>query len=76
LNHLFARQLPKQLTPPGQQHRRGEKKLDCIPHIDGCSDAPHVACLIWANSLTCRVPFASATGTKRLLDIDHILLMD
>jgi hypothetical protein len=30
----------------------------------------HVACLIWVNSLTSRVPFASITGTKRFLDID------
>jgi hypothetical protein len=30
----------------------------------------HVACFLWVNSLTSRVPFASVTGATRFLTID------
>ena len=30
----------------------------------------HVACFLWVNSLTSRVPFASVTGATRFLNID------
>jgi hypothetical protein len=30
----------------------------------------HVACFLWVNSLTSRVPFASVTGATRFLAID------